>query len=727
MSPRPPLRAALAPLIVLLCHFVVMSHGYNRAQCCFLANTTKSIVPDYHNKTTPLSDVKCGQVYQDQLNPAPGVFITYGFCRDRCGGWGSSTPEQWAAPLVQFLLPSVIFSMNIPRRLLFVSSDMLRRLIPPSRHGLGHILVSALMATLALLCATLDTIIWVITIMGMAGPMTAAGLHEALLDHKCMRSLLREAHVPSSHRENAYYMGVQARGPEATTRGTASAGPSPSDEHGPGFEDAGFPLQVLRPLMSNGSMSAPSDFSIERHESGYETRLLPQTTRVSDEHNAAYTAAASSKHTETTEVTTPDEVALRNKVEVLVAVLSGNLRLQQGPNNPLKLIPDALLASREKRTSDRLQVVQSHTAPALHPTITTKQDIQISTEPQTNTNHPPRNKPPSSNSKSVGEQLRQLMKAQSAFGAAVGAPVAFYLGTFFYTILDLLNKKSDEDTSISLAFGVEWMIIVHVAIVNGCLLASNNPSPVTMLVGRPAVTPPTSSHRRMNLRKLFPPVYDGIFQPVSMWHRGRNKQEWLERTRAWQDPTTGFRAAVSVSRWEYALWIAIPTFILTSLPPAAGAVVAHQTPPTGWGCRSLSFATYGAFQTVLTPVYLVAMTRTHTRKGHSSLSRLAWNTAFGILFFFALFTSVGTTLMQIMGVYRNCICYVNAEWWLSSLGRAKVNVASDTLDQREASGYWIKMGITATGFMVAISVLGWLFQVYIRERFERVIAEMEEE
>ncbi|KAK3682405.1 hypothetical protein B0T22DRAFT_471000 [Podospora appendiculata] len=701
MWPRSPLRG-LAPLILLLIHFVVLSHGYDRATCCNLAKTTNSIVPDYHNTTAPLSDVKCGQVYQSELKPAPGVFITYGFCRDRCGGWGGSTPEQWAAPLVQFLLPSVIFSMNIPRRLFFVSSDMLRRLIPPSRHGLGHILVSATMAAFALLCVTLDTIIWVMTIMGMAGPMTAAGLHEALLDHKCMRALLSGAHVP---------------------RSTASAGPKPNDKHGQ-LEEAGFPLQALSPSVSNASISAPSDlrFSAERHESGYDTHLLPESPRVSDEHTAAYsTAARLSKHQGNTGPTALDEVTLRNKVEVLVAVLSGNLRLQSGPNNPLKLIPDALLASREKGRSGsfNLQAVQSSkNPPTLDPTdansrgiITTKQDVQISTELPSDDHQ---RKYQTSN-KSVGEQLRQLMKAQSAFGAAVGAPVAFYLGTFFYTILDLLNKKSDEDTSISLAFGVEWMIIVHVAIVNGCLLASNNPSPVTMLVGRTA--PPSSS----TLRKLFPPVYDGIFQPVSMWHRGRNKQEWLERTRAWQDRTTEFRAAVSISVWEYALWIALPTFILTSLPPAAGAVVAHQTPPTGWGCRSLSFATYGAFQTVLTPVYFVAMTR---RTG--SLARLGWNAAFAVLFVFALFTSVGTTLMQIMGVYRNCICYVNAEWW-RALDTAKVNVASDTQSQRDASEYWIKMGITATGFMVAISVLGWLFQCYIRERFEKVVEEMDEE
>ena len=73
-------------------------------------------------------------------------------------------------------------------------------------------------------------------------------------------------------------------------------------------------------------------------------------------------------------------------------------------------------------------------------------------------------------------RLLNLLGAQSSFGSAVGSPVLFYLGAFVYTILDLRNNPSSQDAAISLGFGIEWMIIVHVAIISGCLLASNNPS-----------------------------------------------------------------------------------------------------------------------------------------------------------------------------------------------------------------------------------------------------------
>jgi len=80
-------------------------------------------------------------------------------------------------------------------------------------------------------------------------------------------------------------------------------------------------------------------------------------------------------------------------------------------------------------------------------------------------------------------RLLAMLGSQYNFGAAVGALVFFYLGAFIYTIIDLKNNPSNLDSAISLAFGVEWMIIVHVVIISGCLLASNNPSTSTGIVG----------------------------------------------------------------------------------------------------------------------------------------------------------------------------------------------------------------------------------------------------
>jgi hypothetical protein len=100
---------------------------------------------------------------------------------------------------------------------------------------------------------------------------------------------------------------------------------------------------------------------------------------------------------------------------------------------------------------------------------------------RTHVPHPERN--PTLREATLQTRLLSMMGSQSIFGAAVGAPVLFYLGAFVYTILDLENSPSSQDAAISLAFGIEWMIVVHVAIVAGCLLANNNPSTSSSIVG----------------------------------------------------------------------------------------------------------------------------------------------------------------------------------------------------------------------------------------------------
>lgn len=47
-----------------------------------------------------------------------------------------------------------------------------------------------------------------------------------------------------------------------------------------------------------------------------------------------------------------------------------------------------------------------------------------------------------------------MLATQLPFGATVGVPVVFYLGTFVYTIIATLVDLGDNDTSIEIAFGM---------------------------------------------------------------------------------------------------------------------------------------------------------------------------------------------------------------------------------------------------------------------------------
>jgi hypothetical protein len=325
-------------------------------------------------------------------------------------------------------------------------------------------------------------------------------------------------------------------------------------------------------------------------------------------------------------------------------------------------------------------------------------------------------------------RLLNLIGAQSSFGGAVGSPVLFYLGAFVYTILDLHNDPSDQDNAISLGFGIEWMIIVHVAIVSGTLLAANNPSTSSGIVG--------SDHEAMERsRNGSPPrrtfaqkwlgwskTYGTEFQPVSIWSRGANKMEWIKQTQAYNNESTAtaFGDLMFISGWNW-FWIFFLAFLLIVIPPAAGGVVAYFTPPRGIACRSLSFIIYGSTQLAVTALATLKAARPEW-KCMQGWRFILLSTPF---WFCSLLAAIGGTVMQISGVYRNCICYAGADNWVNIAKKnPMVQVANDTQDARTASRYWIWMGIFATLFMAANCYVGWWYQIFIRRRFTEAVQNM---
>ena len=656
------------PVVLLLIHNLNFATAFNSARCCNLAQSRNLFVND-----PPAADISCGNVFiNDSIPAATSLYVSYQFCKAECPGYDKSewsSPGEWAAPIVQFLLPSIIFSMSIPRHVQFLSTDVLEEAwIQDGTGPIARMAISLALLLPAMVCAALDTIIWVVLIMSMAGPMMVAGLHEATLDCKILRALIAK--------DSKLFQGAE-------------------DEQ------------------------------------------------------------------------------LTTAVELLVTVVSGNLRLGDHDNpEPSSAIVEALTG---KKVS-----TEGVGATSAHGTL----------QPQA---PPPRPRFSPSHIVHIPSRLTRLVTSQLPFGAIVGAPVVFYLGAFIYTVLDLLDNPSDQDRAISIAYGVEWMIIVHVAIVSGTLLASNNPSPVTLLVGRLREGKGPRPARGL-LERVFPPVYAGAFGTVSMWRRGVNKRAWLERTRAWRE-VDGFQRQVAMGAWDWAL-VGVFTFVLISLPAAAGAFVSWRTPPVGFSCRSLSFVLYMGWEIVLTPVYFVwleargekgviawcwevvegvkggssrmwlpprlksvprrvggaaknpmeegngqevemvgvVVRGTGAKRPEEHVTEMAtseskcWSLAsqvwlllaFLVVFTMAVFTSIVLTLMQIIGVYRNCFCYVTTDYWFR-LNEAAVDVATDTDGQRHSSRGWIAVGITATVFMAVCALLAWWFQRYIRGLYDLAI------
>lgn len=585
--------------------FAEPNNGFNAGACCRAASSANAFI------NAPTSTV-CGQTSSQTSPAADPLMITYSFCSENCPGFGLSqglNASQWADGFVQFILPSVIFSMIVPRQQKIEVSRLFDYVLKPtgSHRSLKSItqLVLSILSSFVFIMpfVVLDTISWLAMIFMGAGPMLLAGLHEALLDHKVVSVLM---------------------------------------------------------VCDQGAMSLTQE----------------------------------------------------EKEELLLSVVCGNLLLDVG--DPQKEIHNALSIS-----DDPVRAAEE-----------------------------------------VKTRLLDMLSAQSSFGSTIGAPVLFYLGAFVYTILNLLNTPSSEDAAISIALGVEWMIIVHVAIVSGTLLASNNPSTSSAIVGRgteklrsgphraptidsgpPKIDPTYSRLRRFKiwcgiLREdqktrhipLFHLAFSTRFQPVWLWRRGHNKTEWIEHTNAWKNHEW-FQDRVRLRPRNWFLLYA-GTLVLIVLPPVAGGVVAYDTPPIGWACRSLTLILYACLQVLLTILALMqaateesAFWRDWPRPG-SFIASLGWS-ATSVALLGSLFTSIGGTMMQIMGVYRNCLCYVNAPYWLNPSASPGINVASDTQQQRDSSQNWITMGTTATAFMALVCYMGYRYQLELRHHFVAVVVALD--
>lgn len=610
-----------AVALLTICRLGEAIGHYDGDLCCNSALNESAFKPALNGteKASPIERYKCGQQFNESIRSVPEVFVNYTYCSTRCSGWGLSAwsnPAQWAAPLVQFILPSLIFSMVIPRQQK-IQVDKLASIkfhIALQRTWIRWILqllnliIFAVKSTLLLpLVFVVDNVVWMIMILSGAGPMLIGGLYEAVVDSRLIE-----------------YMRSQRK----SRRGLST----------------------------------------------------------------------------------------QDKIKLLTTLVSGNLILDIGE-------PQETLAGE-------LSMVEKHDRPT-----TEDERLEI-----------------------IKTRLLCMMSTQLSFGSAVGAPVVFYLGQFVYTILDLLNKRGDQDAGNSLAFGVEWMVIVHVAIISGCLLASNNPSTSTAIVGLPPHPRPplrrvptlldpngrpkshlmsfkvwlglTRETHRIRHLPLFHPAYDTRFQPVWLWNRGLNKMRWLENSHVFSNQL--FRDRFKLTTFDWIFYIIIPTIVLIILPPGAGGVVSYATPPVGFACRSLSFVTYASLQSALG---LISLLRYYFEDKGFLKEHPRWKLFFSnitftisvILLFGSAFTSVGGTMMQVMGVYRNCFCYVIAsEWWKIMFHHRDpgyvINVAVDTQDLRNSSQNWIVMGTVATGSMGVACYVGYWYQRSIRERF---VAEVE--
>ena len=420
---------------------VTAGPGYSN-QCCDLALQTLA----YLNKSIPQDSYKCGQAYEPDIPPAPPLLVPLSWCRQKCSGYGLSTPsdiDAWAAPLFQYILPAVIFSMTIPRRLVLEPPRWFFDFNLTHMNGLIKALFSLCVAGMIV---TLDTAIWVFVIMVAPAPFIFSGLLEIVLDYRIIRNMM------SSH----------------TGQG----------------EDQPVGLDRVQ------------------------------------------------------------------RVELLTAVLAGNLGIEGVPADPQEELGLVLDVNK-------------------HP-----EEVEL--------------------------RLGAMLACQYPFGAAVGAPILLYIGSFVYTLVTIRNSDGDKKTARALAFGIWWMNIVHVSAISGCLLASNNPHTAAAIVKLRRIK--VGLQERLGYANKRSEIEDKIqarleawsrlslsykarYEPVWMWTRGKSKAGWLRRTSAWKQHWFREKVEMTLSGW---VLLAFVGYSLVLFPCALAFWIEYSTPAKGVGCRSLT-------------------------------------------------------------------------------------------------------------------------------------------
>jgi hypothetical protein len=142
--------------------------------------------------------------------------------------------------------------------------------------------------------------------------------------------------------------------------------------------------------------------------------------------------------------------------------------------------------------------------------------------------------------------------------------------------------------------------------------------------------------------------------------------KWIRKSEAWQEDVY-FRRLMEITPLGWFFKIFLPALALVVLPPGSGGFVAYWTPPRGVGCRSLGFLLYALCQTVITAVAVMRCTN-EDNEWQPSLQRWSSGWRFKAIstpfWFLSLFSAIGGTILQIVGVFENCFCKTVAQYWL---------------------------------------------------------------
>ena len=278
------------------------------------------------------------------------------------------------------------------------------------------------------------------------------------------------------------------------------------------------------------------------------------------------------------------------------------------------------------------------------------------------------------------------------------------------------------------------MVIPHIAIISGLLLAGNNPNILEGVVEGTTCNPqPAYLH-------LFALVYESRYRPAWIWHRGRSKKIWFKRVCEGrnENPPEGLELGMKIADW---MVVGNLAWCLILIPSLLASLTSFYTPSTGLSCRSMTFLIYMLSQAWLIALWTWDIESTHLDNGetpHTPATRLRWGRAdsqnrqayiwwplVAIGGLCAVLTAIGGTMMQLMGVYRNCLCLVPIMHWRNS-GRRFIVSTNFPEAVDSARTWWKFTGGAAIGFLGLTAFVGWWYQRRLRYQFKLLVDRLDD-
>lgn len=277
------------------------------------------------------------------------------------------------------------------------------------------------------------------------------------------------------------------------------------------------------------------------------------------------------------------------------------------------------------------------------------------------------------------------------------------------------------------------MVIPHIAIISGLLLAGNNPNILEGVVEEPTCEPqPAYLH-------LFALVYESRYRPAWIWRRGRSKKIWIDRVCKGSDQIhcVGLRIRMRIDNW---MVIGNLAWCLIVVPSLLAFLTSYYTPRRGLSCRSMTFLAYMLCQFWLIALWAWDIESTYLDDEglpHTPVTRLSWGQESWQAYIWwplvmvggssAVLTAIGGTTMQLMGVYRNCLCNVPIQYWRPRQPETWFIVSSNFPEEIERSRHWWKItGGAAIAFLGLMAFVGWWYQRRLRYQFKLLVDRLDE-